>query len=215
MRRRAAADPPAHAARRWWSARDRVGRGARAVRARTPRSTSWSPTTACSTSRLARDAAGHRVRRARRRQRLLLPAGPLREPLPRACPADTRRALQRRASRRTPLPGCVARAAPGRRAAARRLVARPRAAAPTAGRRLRGRPLLAAAGMARAASASSTCCATQGLTFERDAGPARPRSVRSRCPGRADTPDVVVTEKDAVKLPPGTRTAQRGSGSCR
>ena len=94
----------------------------------------------------------------------LLPAGPLREPLPRALPAQHARALQRRRGRRTPLPG-FARPAHARPASPRSPTGGA-ASAPSrarAGRAARHDRCVAAAGLARPAA------------LLRDAARARPR----------------------------------------
>lgn len=135
---------------------------------------------------------------------LLLPAGPLREPLPARVPA-TRRVLYTAGTASTGLPGVLA---------TRRLgLAWPLAAwqrgdaAPALPlQQLRGRPLLAAAGMA-APEKFFAMLAAAGLQIERlplpDHHPYR------TLPWPADTADVLVTEKDAVKLQPDAMGSAR------
>ena len=140
----------------------------------------------------------------------LLPAGPLREPLPRgARPAPARRSTTPTRRRRR-LPGSLAGA---RSPASWRwpVVARRRRHA-----RRRSRRCAAARSSPRPAwrgpSASSRCCASTAC-----ASPSCrcPTTTTTRpCPGRRGTADVVVTEKDAVKLAGARRTA-RASGSRR
>lgn len=135
---------------------------------------------------------------------LLLPAGPLREALPAAWP-PCRRVLYNAPRPSTPVPGALAE----RRLADaldlahwhanRRAEAVPLAA-------LRGRPLLAAAGIA-APERFFGMLEAEGLTIERLALP--DHHGYDTLPWPPATPDVVVTEKDAVKLDPhamgGTR----------
>jgi uncharacterized protein YbaR (Trm112 family) len=73
----------------------------------TPKWTSWSADDGLQHLRPGARRGGAGVRRARRRQRLLLPAGPLREPVPDQVPARRPRALQRAAAqhRRCPATG--------------------------------------------------------------------------------------------------------------
>jgi tetraacyldisaccharide 4'-kinase len=130
----------------------------------------------------------------------LLPAGPLREPIGRAAP---RRSVivYNAAEPTTPWPGGIARrelagvatladwwagCAPDRELLAR----------------LRGRPLLAAAGMARPQRFFDMLRA-RGLQIEAEL-PLPDHHPFESLPWPSQTADVIVTEKDAVKLPPGT-----------
>ena len=70
---------------------------------------------------------------------------------------------------------------------------------------LRGRPLLAAAGLAAPEKFFSALRA-QGLTIE--ALPLPDHHAYNTLPWPAETPDVITTEKDAIKLPPGRQDAQ-------
>lgn len=135
---------------------------------------------------------------------LLLPAGPLREPLPATCGPRTR-VLYTAALASTPLPGAlalrsIANAWPldaWQRGAAHEAV-------PLA--LLRGRPLVAAAGMAAPEKFFGMLNA-QGLTLHRL--PLPDHHAYDTLPWPAGTADVITTEKDAVKLDParlgGTR----------
>lgn len=130
----------------------------------------------------------------------LLPAGPLREPIGRAAPprsvvvynADAPTTAwpggigQRGLSGATALADWWAGRAPDRDLLAQ----------------LRGRPLLAAAGMARPQRFFDMLRA-HGLTIDRVL-PLPDHHPFSTLPWPAQTADVVITEKDAVKLPPGT-----------
>lgn len=125
----------------------------------------------------------------------LLPAGPLREPLA-AASAAGRLVVYNAAAPSTPLPGALARRALGpavpladwaRGDASRAL---PLSA-------LRGRPLLATAGIAEPARFFAMLEA-EGLTIARL--PLPDHHAFDTLPWPQDTPDVLVTEKDAVKL---------------
>lgn len=130
----------------------------------------------------------------------VLPAGPLREPIGRAAPprsvvvynADAPTTAwpggigQRGLSGATALADWWAGRAPDRDLLAQ----------------LRGRPLLAAAGMARPQRFFDMLRA-HGLTIDRVL-PLPDHHPFSTLPWPAQTADVVITEKDAVKLPPGT-----------
>ena len=135
---------------------------------------------------------------------LLLPAGPLREPLPAATPA-IRRVLYTAGTASTPLPGVMA---TRRLALAWPLAAWHRGDATQALplQQLRGRPLLAAAGMA-APEKFFGMLAAAGLQTTRM--PLPDHHPYTTLPWPPGTPDVLVTEKDAVKLQPaavgGTR----------
>jgi tetraacyldisaccharide 4'-kinase len=129
---------------------------------------------------------------------LLLPAGPLRERVPIALPA--RAFVVYNAPRpSTALPGYLA---------TRRLSGAVRledwwqgqAADPASLRALRGRPLIACAGVAQP-QRFFAMLEQAGLTIERLAMPDHERYRQLPWPGQAE--DVVVTEKDAVKLRPG------------
>lgn len=130
--------------------------------------------------------------------RLRLPAGPLREALPERLPPHTL-VLYNAAAPTTPLPGST-----GKRRLAGVL---PLAAwwqgstAPADGgwAALRGRPLLAAAGLARP-EPFFAMLESQGLQIRRLPLPDHARF--DPLPWPAGTAEVVVTEKDAVKLPP-------------
>ncbi|RVU45560.1 tetraacyldisaccharide 4'-kinase [Rubrivivax rivuli] len=126
---------------------------------------------------------------------LLLPAGPLREPVPEATPGN-RRVLYTAGRASTRLPGALAQrqlqlAWPleawrtGKREAALPLSA------------LRGRPLLAAAGLAAPGKFFGMLGAA-GLQFT--PLPLPDHHPYATLPWPADTADVLVTEKDAVKL---------------
>ena len=135
---------------------------------------------------------------------LQLPAGPLRQPLPANVPVNSH-VLYNAPGPSTPWPGALAQ---------RRLAGavplqdwwRGAAADPQALQALRGRPLLAAAGMA-APQRFFTMLREAGLQF--DALPLGDHYASARLPWPQDTPDVLVTEKDAVKLP------RDGAGSTR
>jgi tetraacyldisaccharide 4'-kinase len=129
--------------------------------------------------------------------RLLLPAGPLREPMPRHVPVNTH-ALYNAAAPSTAWAGaCATR----RLAGAVRLRDWWAGAPPTPEllESLRGRPVLAAAGMA-APQRFFDMLRAAGLPIEPLALPDHHRF--ERLPWPADAADVVLTEKDAVKLPP-------------
>lgn len=129
---------------------------------------------------------------------LLLPAGPLREPLPAALPPRTL-VLYNAPAATTPLPGHLARRA---LAGITPLAdwwagSAPEAAQPLAA--LQGRPLLAAAGIA-APERFFGMLKAAGLQPRRL--PLPDHHGFDTLPWPADSPDVVITEKDAVKLPP-------------
>ncbi len=133
----------------------------------------------------------------------LLPAGPLREPMPAAVPARSV-VVYNAPSASTPWPGTLA---------ARRLGGVVRlqdwwdgGVAPSGIDTLAGRTVLAAAGLAHPRRffdmlrAEGLSIAELALADHGDFDP---------LPWPADTPEVVVTEKDAVKLPPGAVGATR------
>ena len=174
------------------SARDRVAAGARAAAQRIPRSTSIVSDDGLQHLALARDVQVLVFDERGVGNGRLLPAGPLREPMPAAVPPRSARALQRRARRAR----AGAAASRTRRLAgvvdAERLVARRRrrrcdALAGAA----RPRACVAAAGIAAAASASSRCCEA--------AGPGR--SSRCRCP--------TITTTTTLPWPAPTRRRRR------
>jgi tetraacyldisaccharide 4'-kinase len=129
---------------------------------------------------------------------LLLPAGPLRQRLPRTCPADTI-VLYNAQSPTTRLPGRTAlRRHPGVLSLADwwQGLTPP----PDSWQGLQDRPLLAVAGVA-APERFFDMLREKGLTLyaTRALPDHDPYAV---LPWRQDTPDVVITEKDAVKLTP-------------
>jgi tetraacyldisaccharide 4'-kinase len=125
----------------------------------------------------------------------LLPAGPLREPLPHRVTADS--VVVYNASRpTTPLPGLVAqRFLAGLVSLADWWAGRP--ASPAALHSLAGRPVLAAAGTARPQRFFDMLAAA-GLTVR--PLPLPDHYDYASLPWPSDTADVIVTEKDAVKL---------------
>ncbi len=134
---------------------------------------------------------------------LLLPAGPLREPLPQRLAAH-QRVLYNAALPSTALPGCTA----TRRLAGVQPLADWWAGLPLPadggwpallGRPLHGAPLLAAAGLAQPEPFFQMLEA-QGLRIQRL--PLADHHHFSPLPWPADTASVVLTEKDAVKLRP-------------
>lgn len=135
---------------------------------------------------------------------LLLPAGPLREPLPtRVVPM--RRILYTAGVASTPLPGALAhRALSLAWPLAAWHAGDSRAAQPLA--TLRGRPLLAAAGLA-APEKFFGMLRQAGLQIE--ALPLPDHFDFATLPWPARGPDVLVTEKDAVKLDPARTAARR------
>ncbi|HMO47892.1 MAG TPA: tetraacyldisaccharide 4'-kinase [Rubrivivax sp.] len=127
---------------------------------------------------------------------LMLPAGPLREPLPAHVPVNSH-VLYNAAHPSTHWPGALAQRG---LAGAVPLQDWWRGAAPQleALQALRGRPLVAAAGMA-APQRFFAMLRDAGLQFE--ALPLGDHYAFDRLPWPPGTPDVLVTEKDAVKLP--------------
>ena len=128
----------------------------------------------------------------------LLPGGPLREPLSTAVPPRTT-VIYNAATPSTPWPGHVA-----VRGLAGALPLRDwwagAAPRPVVLAALRGRPVLAAAGLAEPERFFAMIEAA-GLTITRL--PLPDHAGFDTLPWPADAPCVVVTEKDAVKLPPG------------
>jgi tetraacyldisaccharide 4'-kinase len=134
----------------------------------------------------------------------LLPAGPLREPMPPRLPAHTLVVYNAPAAS-TALPGFVA------ARSLRGVVSladwwQGRVASRDALIGLRGRPMLAVAGLARPGRFFDMLRA-QGLTLSTLALP--DHHDYAVTPWPATAPDVVVTEKDAVKLRPGRVGATR------
>ncbi|MFL6661055.1 MAG: tetraacyldisaccharide 4'-kinase, partial [Rhizobacter sp.] len=134
----------------------------------------------------------------------LLPAGPLREPLPARVPPHSV-VLYNAAAPSTPLPGHLA------RRALRGLVSlldwwAGAPASPDALRALAGTPVIAAAGMAFPERFFDMLRAA-GLTLR--PLPLPDHYPYAALPWSADTPDVIVTEKDAVKLDPARAGATR------
>jgi tetraacyldisaccharide 4'-kinase len=127
----------------------------------------------------------------------LLPAGPLREPLPARVPPRTL-VLYNAAQASTALPGSLA-----ERRLAGAVPLRDwwagSVATPAALQALRGRPLVAAAGMAHPARFFDML-RDAGLTIE--PLPLPDHFDFATLPWPADASDVIVTEKDAVKLEP-------------
>lgn len=134
----------------------------------------------------------------------LLPAGPLRETLPNALPARSL-IVYNAAAPSTPLPGTLAK---------RRLTGvvplrdwwAGTAASPDALDALRGRPLVAAAGLARP-ERFFAMLREAGLDFE--GLPLPDHHDYAVLPWAAGTADVVLTEKDAIKLDPDLINATR------
>lgn len=128
----------------------------------------------------------------------LLPAGPLRQALPARMPVATV-VLYTHGEASTPLPGAIGR----RRLAGLTLLEdwwAGHSAQAGALDLLRGRPVLAAAGLARP-EPFFAMLEQLGLDLRRLPLPDHARF--DPLPWPADTPEVIVTEKDAVKLPPG------------
>ena len=134
----------------------------------------------------------------------LLPAGPLRQPMPRHVPVNSH-VLYNAARASTAWPGALAQRRLGGAVPLQDWWAGAPATA-HALQQLRGRPLLAAAGMA---------APQRFFAMLRDAGlqlqelPLPDHHGFDPLPWPADTPEVLVTEKDAVKLP------RAGGGSTR
>lgn len=133
----------------------------------------------------------------------LLPAGPLREPLPPRWPPHTL-ALFNAPAPTVALPGFVARR---RLAGATLLDAWWQGATPRLDHlhALRGRPVLAAAGMAHPQRFFDML---RGEGLQVQGLPLPDHHDFATLPWPADATDVLVTEKDAVKLRPGTGTTR-------
>ena len=128
---------------------------------------------------------------------LLLPAGPLREPLPKAVP-PWRRVLYTAGIASTGLPGALAlRSISSALPLSAWVAGDATAAAPLSA--LAGRALLAVAGIA-APDKFFSMLRTAGLTIE--AWPLPDHHPYTSLPWPASTADVITTEKDAVKLDP-------------
>ncbi len=130
---------------------------------------------------------------------LLLPAGPLREPLTRAGAAPQRRRLQR-ARRQHRVAGWRGSPGPCWRDAAGRVVGW-RGGEPGHVATLAGRPMLAVAGIARPGRFFDML---RGHGLRIDELPLPDHHPFDAPPWPEGTPDVILTEKDAVKLPPAT-----------
>ncbi len=128
----------------------------------------------------------------------LLPAGPLREPLPAAVPARTL-VLYNAAAASTPLPGALVQR---QLAGAVALAGWWAGAAPSiaALQALRGRPVLAAAGLAHPARFFNML---RALGLDVTELPLPDHHDYTTLPWPDDAADVLVSEKDAVKIAPG------------
>jgi len=134
----------------------------------------------------------------------LLPAGPLREPMTPRAPANSV-VLYNATQPTTAWPGGLAqRGLAGATSLAAWWAGEPASETTLAG--LRGRPLLAAAGVARPQRFFSMLrdC---GLSIQELALP--DHHAFASLPWPADAPDVIVTEKDAVKLDPSAQGTTR------
>ena len=134
----------------------------------------------------------------------LLPAGPLREALPAAVPAHSL-IVYNAAACSTPLPGTLAQSSLAGVVALRDWW-NGAPASPAALVALRARPLVAAAGLARP-QRFFQMLREQALTFNELALP--DHHPYAALPWPADTADVVLTEKDAIKLDPQRAGATR------
>ena len=135
---------------------------------------------------------------------LVLPAGPMRQALPRTLPPQAI-ALYNASRPSTPLPGgCVQRTLAGALPLAAWWRGDTPAWQPLS--MLAGRPLIAAAGMG-APERFFSMLEQAGLTMERL--PLPDHADFSTLPWPAEASDVVVTEKDAVKLTPGATGSAR------
>ena len=192
---------------------DRVAAARALLRAPSRGRRDGQPTTACSTSRCTATSQVIVFDERGAGNGWLLPAGPLREPLPRARAAAPASCSTTRARRRRRCPASLAQRALAGAVAARRLVARASRAA-----RDGARARCAAAASSpppawRGPSASSRCCARRPA--HRAELPLPDHFDYATLPWPADAADVVVTEKDAVKLRPARGSARRASGSRR
>jgi tetraacyldisaccharide 4'-kinase len=129
---------------------------------------------------------------------LLLPAGPLREPLPRAL-APRQRVLYSAGVASTPLPGALATRTPGRAWPLHAWRRGDGSAAVELGTLRGSEPLLAAAGLA-APEKFFAMLEAAGLRIHRL--PLPDHHAYATLPWPAATPAVITTEKDAVKLDP-------------
>lgn len=131
----------------------------------------------------------------------LLPAGPLREPMPAAVPARSV-LLYNAPAPSTALPGHVVRRSLGRFTPLQAWLD----GTPAAATDLRGRRLLAAAGLAHPQRFFSML---RDAALDIDELPLPDHHDFAQLPWPSDTADVVVTEKDAVKLDPARLGATR------
>ena len=139
---------------------------------------------------------------------LLLPAGPLRQRWPMAAGAVPCRVLYNATRASTPVAGALAQRGIGRAWPLRAWWQHEaRQAVPLA--QLQGRPVLAAAGLAAPEKFFSMLEAA-GLQISRL--PLPDHHAFDALPWPADTPDVVITEKDAIKLPLPPPQSNPGDG---
>ncbi len=134
---------------------------------------------------------------------LLLPAGPLREPMAREAPPRSVVVYNAPAASTAWPGGLVRRGLAG--AASLAAWWRGEAASPATLTALAGRPLLAVAGVARPGRFFAML-RDRGLQIDEFALP--DHFPFDALPWPAGTPDVILTEKDAVKLPPATRLGE-------
>ena len=134
----------------------------------------------------------------------LLPAGPLREPMPSALPARSV-LLYNAPAPSTPLPGHVVQRRLGRFTPLQAWLDGLKLD-PDAGADLRGRHLVAAAGLAHPQRFFSML---RDASLDIDELPLPDHHDFATLPWPSDTADVVVTEKDAVKLDPARLGATR------
>jgi tetraacyldisaccharide 4'-kinase len=136
---------------------------------------------------------------------LLLPSGPLREPLPRALPAHHHALYVQATSPSTALPGpCVAVGADRAVPLAAWWAGNAAAAVPL--KALRGRPLLALAGLGNPEKFFATL---RGVGLEIIPCPQPDHAPYTAVPWPPGTAEVITTEKDAVKLRPQAVGATR------